>query len=598
MATGHRLRSYLLGLFLLLPVGLSSASAEEVPVTIDVWSIPGVGAAADASGTATLSDALAGRLDFRPGTSITVWGPASPLRPLHIWIRVPVPAGMQSGTGPWYLTGSRYLGRATVYAKRADTRAWSSNALGIRIPFAQRSVERALPTARLPDRLRAGAAIYIDAAADLYFLPLYLQNGAALTAEDQETGKKQRIVLLLCGIFLTLGLCNLLVFASTREFPYLLYSLSMIILAAIGPMQSSALAWEIFWPHASLPDAATRYVALFFESYVSLLFAYTFLRTRQYAPILSRLVVTFLIVAPVADFIDVLLFPSFPLGWGLTLADLQVAFTTTMWFLIVVLALAAARAGVRSARLVALAFGVVFVCSFVYAASTYFWNDASRAWTYLLLLGSRVFEGFVLFWALADRLQRTMAEALATTQQLLLETKRATTDPLTGIANRRVFDEALLSEFKRARRDGTTLTVVMFDIDHFKKYNDTFGHVAGDRCIVVVASEIAQSAKRPNDIAARYGGEEFAMILPGTDAAAAKAIANDVRANIQARNIVHSGSSGGFVTISAGVATLTESETDGEMLLRAADTALYAAKASGRDRVVVRSAVLAIDLAN
>ncbi|GAC1388190.1 MAG: hypothetical protein NVSMB31_01750 [Vulcanimicrobiaceae bacterium] len=457
----------------------------------------------------------------------------------------------------------------------------------MRIPYADRTVPRTLPTAEFPPRLKAGDFIYLDATADLYYIPLVIQNAASIAAEDTQTSQRQRLVFFLCGIFLTLGLCNLLVFASTRELPYLLYSLSMFILAAIGPMQSSALAWEIFWPHSSLPDAATRYVALFSESYISLIFAFTFLRTREYAPRLANLVIIFLLLAPVIDFVDVMLIPSYPLPFGQTLADLQIAVTTSMWLLIVVLAVAAVRASVQGAALIGAAFGVVFVCSTIYALSTYFWNDASRAWTYLLLLSGRVVEGFALFWALANRLQQTLTESLVTTQKLLFETKRATTDPLTGIANRRVFDDALLTEFNRAQREGAPLSLIIFDIDHFKLYNDTFGHVAGDDCIRAVASVIADCARRAGDVAARYGGEEFALILPNIDEIAAQAVAGEVCALVRSLRLAKR------LTISAGVASTSSASESPNALITGADAALYSAKTLGRDRVVLFSPAIA-----
>ncbi|MDB5412929.1 MAG: hypothetical protein JWR10_1264 [Rubritepida sp.] len=165
----------------------------------------------------------------------------------------------------------------------------------------------------------------------------------------------------------------------------------------------------------------------------------------------------------------------------------------------------------------------------------------------------------------------------------------ATTDGLTGIANRRHFDNTLFTEWRRAARDGKWLGVLMLDVDHFKGFNDRYGHLSGDECLRTVASVIAETIRRPGDIAARYGGEEFGVILPSTDLAGAKDVAERVRAAIEAAAITHGGNDAGVVTASIGVAVIAPTAravVEASALVGAADGALYAAKRSGRNRVI------------
>jgi two-component system cell cycle response regulator len=164
------------------------------------------------------------------------------------------------------------------------------------------------------------------------------------------------------------------------------------------------------------------------------------------------------------------------------------------------------------------------------------------------------------------------------TAALIDEVERlATRDSLTGIANRRLFDESLVREAARAQRLNTPLSLVVFDVDHFKQINDTYGHMVGDSVLRTVAESIVESTKS-FDVAARYGGDEFVLLLPGCNRADAVGVAERVRAEIgrQAREVP--------VTVSAGLATIPDNAIDGDRLLSAADAALYVAKRSGRDR--------------
>ncbi|MEW6761373.1 MAG: sensor domain-containing diguanylate cyclase [Pseudomonadota bacterium] len=164
----------------------------------------------------------------------------------------------------------------------------------------------------------------------------------------------------------------------------------------------------------------------------------------------------------------------------------------------------------------------------------------------------------------------------------------ATRDGLTGIANRRHFDDTLAREMNRAARTGTPVSLALMDVDLFKKYNDRYGHVAGDDCLRQVAAALRRKLGRPSDLVARYGGEEFAVILPGTGEVGARYVAERLRLAVLDLNLPHADNKGGLVTISAGVRTFHPGaggvHEPGDLLTQA-DALLYQAKAGGRNRV-------------
>ena len=160
-------------------------------------------------------------------------------------------------------------------------------------------------------------------------------------------------------------------------------------------------------------------------------------------------------------------------------------------------------------------------------------------------------------------------------------------DGLTGIPNRRQFDNALQDEWLRARREHHPLSIILADIDHFKPYNDHYGHGAGDVCLIQVAEVIADAIKRPGDLVARYGGEEFVALLPNTDFKGARMVAERIRQLVETLRLPHEYSEiSPLVTISVGFASALPSDNDEpEVLLEHADRMLYQAKREGRNRI-------------
>jgi diguanylate cyclase (GGDEF)-like protein len=183
-----------------------------------------------------------------------------------------------------------------------------------------------------------------------------------------------------------------------------------------------------------------------------------------------------------------------------------------------------------------------------------------------------------------------MAEQLASREQSLKEENRqldllAQFDGLTGLPNRRSFDATLQSQWNGSEATEQLVSLLMIDIDHFKRFNDYYGHVEGDACLKTIATCLAEGSLRPSDVVARYGGEEFAAVLPSVSLERAVAIAERVRQAVFDLNLPNRQAPVGRVTISVGAATVSTHAATSRELVEAADAALYTAKRSGRNRV-------------
>lgn len=165
-------------------------------------------------------------------------------------------------------------------------------------------------------------------------------------------------------------------------------------------------------------------------------------------------------------------------------------------------------------------------------------------------------------------------------------------DGLTGLSNRHHLDQVLHAEWARLRREQCPLSLLMIDVDHFKAYNDRYGHLAGDECLREIARTLQHALLRPSDVAARYGGEEFAVVLPDTDVQGAETVAHRIQERVEALRLPHAHGEGGRVTLSIGLACVRpKRDTQPEQLVLMADEALYRAKHGGRNRFVVHSLV-------
>jgi diguanylate cyclase (GGDEF)-like protein len=194
--------------------------------------------------------------------------------------------------------------------------------------------------------------------------------------------------------------------------------------------------------------------------------------------------------------------------------------------------------------------------------------------------------------AYTHQLEERVAERTAELEQVNHELQQlANLDGLTQLANRRRFDECLTQEWKLLAREQQSLTLVLCDVDHFKEYNDCYGHQQGDDCLKQIANVLRRVATRPADLVARYGGEEFVLILPGTDENGARSVSERIQQEIRQLRLTHARSEvAEFVTLSLGVASIIPSlDVAPEILIKHADTALYEAKRRGRDRSIYLS---------
>lgn len=231
-----------------------------------------------------------------------------------------------------------------------------------------------------------------------------------------------------------------------------------------------------------------------------------------------------------------------------------------------------------------------------------------RAWWFLLLcfiVPTLAILGFLRLRVASIRareleLVRLVEEKTADLKKANEElTRLSATDALTGLANRRCFDQTLEKECARIHRSDTPLSLVLFDVDHFKALNDSLGHQRGDVCLALLAGEMNRIARRAIDVVARFGGEEFAMILPNTSLEGARRIAEMVRRAVMDLNLPHPASPGpAYLTISAGVATAISGQDTPQKLVAAADQALYMAKRQGRNRVILAPESLSAQTTN
>lgn len=208
---------------------------------------------------------------------------------------------------------------------------------------------------------------------------------------------------------------------------------------------------------------------------------------------------------------------------------------------------------------------------------------------FLAIDAGPIFDENGILQAVVETLRDNTEQRLA---QMALQSL-AIKDGLTGLANRLSFDEKIEAEWLHNKREGTPLSVLLIDVDHFKLYNDTYGHQRGDACLKAVAQAIADQVFRQADLAARYGGEEFVVVLPTTEPEAAQAVAERIRHAVENLALPHGASlTSDRVTLSVGVASTIPDDSSGhDALIAAADAALYQAKHAGRNRVGIGTLV-------
>ena len=448
--------------------------------------------------------------------------------------------------------------------------------------------------------------IYLRVASDVGLLvPLKLWSEPAFQAQERA---EYVLKAWYFGIATAMFLFNLMLFIALRDRIYLLYvsfvastACTLAVKDGLAAQLLPALGWldtnEAYWSFASLTACAL------------LLFMRRMLGTRELLPRIDRLLLGL-----------VALYLVTPLVYAVALqsvARIAIVLNLLTVLIVLVVALVCALKRQRSARFFLAAFTLLMLGGVMTTLRAMGVLPTNVFTVDGLQLGSAL-EMLLLAFALADRINvMRKAKALAQqqllqAQQLLVETLQnsereleqrvaertdqlqqlnqrlealSQTDGLTGVANRRHFDQALELEWGRAQRSGAPLALAMLDVDWFKAYNDHYGHPAGDDCLRQIAATLTRTVNRGSDLVARYGGEEFVFLAPMTDCEGILAMARRVVEAIPALQLPHADSPEKIVTVSLGIAALVPQPGQTvESLLQQADEALYRAKSLGRNR--------------
>lgn len=434
-------------------------------------------------------------------------------------------------------------------------------------------------------------------------IPVAVTPSAEFLANEQLSYGWQTMFL---GIIAAMALYNLFLFVIVRHSTYFWYVLT-VVFTGLVQLNFNGVLFQWLWPNAPGINRYFTIPVICFALFSAIIFAIRFLNIRSYS-LRSYRFLQWILTAIFACFVFTL-FGSYQTGIVLVSAIAAVV-TPAVWFI----GFLVWRKGQVLGGFYVLAWTPLLIGHLILAVSKLGIMPRSFLTEFMPQIGVAL-EVVLLSFALAYRINlerrkrhEAQEQALAIQQQANLtlemrvqertdELERANeqlkaislTDGLTHVANRRRFDEKLNDEWRRAQRHGHPLSLLMLDIDHFKRVNDELGHLVGDDCLTEVAARCAAEVQRSGDLLARYGGEEFSILLPATPEEGAVRVAEKVR-QAMAGSPVHSGERVAPVslTISVGVACLVPGpDMEPHELIRQADEALYAAKESGRNRVMV-----------
>ncbi|GAC1357724.1 MAG: hypothetical protein NVSMB31_18170 [Vulcanimicrobiaceae bacterium] len=490
----------------------------------------------------------------------------------YYWIRFTVSA-QQASSDRWYLFMGYKPRLVDFYYPQADG-TYAVEHSGNALPYRDRPVKVygwvafALPVSTKPltyyariQTVEPAITVAIDSA-DFFFR----QN-------------QQQLLMMvgLSSVLLALALSSIILFGLARGRVYLYYA-AYLIAQLFYRANDVGVAAAYLWPNSTM---SWTQLDVFFDGVTvvaATLFVRAFLHTAHLSRILDRINIGIAVVAGVYALAGLLNVP-FKVSWAWNFGFVYVP----VWILSGILAW---RAGEEQAKFFLLAW-IALMAGILAADIKQLGVGRGNFFAEFVLSHGPYFgiaiQSTFLSLALAIEL-RQLSSAKARFESL------AVTDTVTDIANRRVFDERLRSEWNRALRNGKPLAVLIADVDFFKPFNDQYGHAAGDYCLRAVAKSGAGCMNRPGDTFFRFGGEEFAAVLPETDREGALAIAECVRTAILAMNIGHERSSAGVVTVSIGVASaVPTSQNSAAGVVNSADNALYRAKANGRNRVVTEN---------
>lgn len=404
------------------------------------------------------------------------------------------------------------------------------------------------------------------------------------------------------GTLIAIAIYNLLLYFSLRDVNYLLYVASVVSLVfLIGTI--NGFTFRFLWPNAINWNSQALEVFISLAVGFSALFTRQFLVLRKSSPLFNK------IMLGIATTSAITCLASFQLSYFYAISFL-IPFTVFACSSALLAGVVTYRKGQETARYYLMAWSFLLVGLLVLALSKAGVLPSNSLTDSAGQIGS-MFEVILLSFALAQRISSERKLRFAAQEQLLEESHRhnqelearvqertlmleklnqqlnelSVTDGLTGLKNRRFFDETLRNELHRAHRTGRPLSLALMDIDHFKSLNDHYGHQAGDQCLKRVGEILRASVRKPSDVAARYGGEEFALVLPETDPDTAETVLERLRRTIEETQVEYEGNNLGF-TISLGFTTSSDTAISADELIRQADYALYEAKEDGRNKVV------------
>jgi diguanylate cyclase (GGDEF)-like protein len=600
-------------LFSLLLLGISTSSYTADSFVIDQRLerqdlAPYLVALEDPVGTLTIEDV---RRQFAAGA----FGPVDPKKGFNKgytrsawWLafQIQTPIGNRSTDLPWLLELA-FPTLDVVELYRPGTSLPSR--AGDTYPFSERPIRHVNFVFPMTTATPAVETVFLRVQSQgTLTAPLTAWSPEAFTASSRLTYAGQAAYF---GALLAMMIYNALLWFSVRERVYIDYVLYVgFIGLAIGA--ANGMAAEFFWPDIGWV-VNYSYWAFGFAGIFVTRFARSFLNTATTSIWLDRSLqgAGVLVAVPIVIGFSV----SYYAGGRLVSGALLIALLVSAWS-----GIYSVMHRIPGGRLYLLSWFLFLAFAAMYPLRNYGLVPTNFFTVHGIQIGSLV-EMMLLSFALAARINHIRAEkekaqhdaieAQATlvttlkesekileqrvaerTEQLEQANRRLSslsiTDGLTRIANRRHFDEVLAEEWKRMERLGQPLALAMIDIDWFKKYNDHYGHQAGDACLVAVAETLTANIGRAGDLVARYGGEEFAFIAPAIDEAGALAMAQKICDAISARGMPHAQSLFEHVTASIGVALVIPSaETEPEALLKLADEALYRAKDAGRNRALM-----------
>ena len=519
----------------------------------------------------------------------------------HFWLKIPL-INVQSSTLPWFLR-SKYplLDTIDVYLL-ADEDLVQEFHTGDTLPFNQRPIKQ--PNFVFPLEINTDKAysiyLHVQTTSSLQ-LALSLQTEShfwqGIAAESVATSA-------FYSILLSMLLYNFVIFFIVRTRSYLFY---VLYLASFTLFMASIHGWgyQYLWPNS--PRIHELSVVFLIGPVIIFiaLFSSTFLRLATIRPALNRLILSFVWIAGVYS-VATLIFPytvMIKIGAALAILAAAIAMLSTIqeWL----------RSRSREVLLFIIAWSTVLIGFLLYSGQKFGFLPINIVTEHSIEIGA-ILEVILLALGLADRINSERRIRLETQERMLevqiqankeLDDKvrerteelellndhlqvASITDSLTQVKNRHYFDKKLPSEYRRAYRDKYAISLLIIDIDHFKSFNDNYGHQAGDAVLKAVAMSVQDVVMRPSDAVSRYGGEEFTILLPNTPKNGAYLVAERVRKHIESLEVEWEGQVFS-VTASFGLASCIPSHHEGEgLLLKEADDYLYVAKDHGRNRVV------------